>query len=873
MAAAEEVKALLPVSAAAAVNPRPHSVQWIPVCSPFPHGGILLAASERLLVVDDSVRSFLARLNPAVQSAKLFKHTSLSQSGHILWISPCSGAQIRCCHVLASSTGDLSILAGTSDGRVLSFCLPCGAQHFCEPTHKWTSPVRAAIMCIDSVLQHSRQHAICCCDAEGSVHLLGESLCSTASVHLTAKQKAITTCISHVPWCDDALIVACGCADGAVRLVFFSPMSQACSVPVSFAAHSDWVKSVDFCCVDGQLVLLSGSQDSYIRIWLLSQPAQQASARTVSRTSLLHGEATIELPPTSVVCTRKATNDGLPACVVTLDGLVLGHDDWVTCVKWDQQSPGAEFVSCSADKSAILWSKHDSEWMPSTRLGGVGGKSVGMLGCALTAAGMGRRLFTYGHEGVLQTWRPGQMGHESWVSRPIPCGHTGQVAAFAVNAQRSYLMSVSSDQTARVWAGDGEGLLAEAGRPVSHGYSLIDAQFVPSSTDDHQFVLASAEKVARVFSSTQSFLTTLGRFPSHRHMSDVLSEDKRVSDHMRAESAVVPELSLSSLASNSEALHRSADEVMAAKLAAELQLKRKALARGSAGSEPQHESAVQTATADTSSGLQAPAASGHSDAACDHPSTGTLWLPPSQEELVDASQWIETHKLYHHGNDLSCLAVCPGRSLVLSAGVARSEPHAAVAVWHSTSWKRLQSVSAHSSTVNCISVSPSETHFVTGGKDRQLAVYSISDDALAPVQRTAVFRAHKREVYATAWLSNECFLSASKDGQVKIWTLKTGPSSDTVLSGGSVLWSGTAPVVRLAVDRQPSNSFVAISTANGLLLVLKVCLIDGHIVQRWQTCKALSGSATALQWFEGSLFIGCDDGCIFEFASPVQSRD
>lgn len=772
--------------------------------------------------------------------------------------------------MLLDSTGNLLIVAGLSDGRILSWRLFEGTESLIEPTCTWCNPLSSSILFIGYLSQEGKESILCCCDAAGHVRLFDTAFTSLAHFHHPGKKKAMTASLAYTPWFDSVLVVACGCADGAIRLVFVTPSGQMSTEPACFNAHSDWVKSIDFCEADGKLYLLSGGQDSFVRVWVLQEPDLFASEGSASGTSLLLGKAEIALPATSVVYSREATAEGVPACSVTLDGVVLGHEDWVTCVCWDKRSPGEGFISCSADKSAILWSKQGEEWIPEARLGGVGGRSVGMLGC-----GLGQqpepRLFTYGHDGILQTWHQQSSGihTQSWTSHSMPCGHTDKIASFTVNEDRGYMMSVSVDQTARVWGTRGGVILAEAGRPVSHGYSLVDAAFVCSELDRHQFVLASAEKVARVFSCTRSFLSSLATFPDQAQIGAQLKQDAHVKGRLRAESAMVPELSLSSLASTADSVSQSADKVIAAKLAHEQQLKLQALGKVEA-------TPAQISTPETRlySGNAATSAGGAdaSEAIRSNEASASSWQPPSQEFLADSSQWIETHKLYYHGNDLSCLVSCSSRRLVLTACVARSTTHAALAVWHADSWKRLQVLEAHSSTINCIAVSPDENFVVTGGKDRQLALYAVSTtETEAPLTRIAAFRGHKREVSAVCWISASTFVSASKDGQAKVWSLAEDERGETKLSGGSSMWSTQAPIASLAAYRSTSNTLLALCTIEGTLMVLQVDPALGEAVCTWSSQRVLSGAAWAMTWFKSSLYVGGEDGCILQFASPLPS--
>ncbi len=764
--------------------------------------------------------------------------------------------------------------AGTSDGCVLVWQVCKSSAHFLQPSKEWRSPTGAAIQAICQTSSPRCDMVASCCDASGHVFVFGPDLSVLASVKLLGKQRPISVAMAEIPWCLTAVLLAVGSADGAVRLILVGQGGSVVSSPRTFSAHSDWVKCLDFCRFGEQLLLLSGGQDSFVRIWAIGS-AFEASTTSASpgESSLLHNASSVQLPPASVVCASNASVDGLPAFAVWLDSLVLGHEDWVTCVRWDALLPGRSFVSCSADKSAILWVRQSDDWQPETRVGGVGGKSVGMLGCDLGHVDGQRRLLTYGYEGVLQTWRQSLRGDSSaWTAKAMPCGHFGSISNFSVNSARGYIMSVSNDQSARVWGTRGLTILAEAGRPVCHGYPLVDAAFCSSSIDAHAFVLASAEKVARVFTCTGSFLRSLAAFPDFRGQSAALEADQMVGSNHRASSALVPELGLSSLASTSHNLSVSADQIIEERLAKEQLLKE--MARGESGSSTLAHFKEPTGGAAqlSSSGCMFNAEKSSSPRQQDSISVAEgvsspelTWQPPSQESLTDGSQWVETRKLYYHGNDLSCLASTG--NLIFTACISRNESHAALAVWDTRTWQRVQSVPAHSSTINAIAVSPDGKFLATAGKDRQVALIAIDQSQDQPLSLGAIFKAHKREVTAVSWVSCTQFVSASKDGKVKLWQLSNSEQGGTELTGGRTLWSTEFPVSCMAVNMraQGYTACIAITSTDGLLQIITLCCEQGVVECICQSSRAFSKGATALCWSDLYLFAGGEDGCIMQF--------
>jgi elongator complex protein 2 len=161
----------------------------------------------------------------------------------------------------------------------------------------------------------------------------------------------------------------------------------------------------------------------------------------------------------------------------------------------------------------------------------------------------------HGHNGAFFAWRPrcGQEREEdaaggasalegAWDSEVIGAGHYGPVQDLAWEPAGRYLMSVSKDQTSRLWApwtqgreaahrtraarsrradllGRVEedstfGVLIELARPQVHGFDLKCLSFVGSRT--HAYVSgADDEKVLRLLNAPTAFLDTLATIAGH----------------------------------------------------------------------------------------------------------------------------------------------------------------------------------------------------------------------------------------------------------------------------------------------------------------------------------------------------------------------
>lgn len=144
----------------------------------------------------------------------------------------------------------------------------------------------------------------------------------------------------------------------------------------------------------------------------------------------------------------------------------------------------------------------------------------------------GASVLAHGHNGAFHLWTlesddvgddvvddvMGSTSAASWRPRVLTGGHFGPVVDAAFDPSGAYLVTVSADQTTRVWGPCVTAASAasptrwrEIGRAQVHGYDLTCVAFA----GHHEFVTGADEKVLRVFgvpaSSLASFGHVLGR--------------------------------------------------------------------------------------------------------------------------------------------------------------------------------------------------------------------------------------------------------------------------------------------------------------------------------------------------------------------------
>jgi elongator complex protein 2 len=161
--------------------------------------------------------------------------------------------------------------------------------------------------------------------------------------------------------------------------------------------HQDWIRSLAFATFDsGVLMLASGAQDMFIRLWQIEPRLHQGTATKGdgesegSRVSDGDGGAAAATPLSTF--RRKALEGfdsgfavssakGAARYSVRLDSLLMGHDNWVYSVRWHPRlgdTQPAVLLSASMDRTLMLWTPDPSSgvWIDAARMGETGGTCV-----------------------------------------------------------------------------------------------------------------------------------------------------------------------------------------------------------------------------------------------------------------------------------------------------------------------------------------------------------------------------------------------------------------------------------------------------------------------------------------------------------------
>lgn len=192
-------------------------------------------------------------------------------------------------------------------------------------------------------------------------------------------------------------------------------------------------------------MLVSGSQDCFIRIWRLSR--REFKLCEEEKTA----NADFEIKQKESIF---STNHETPLnFAVSVESVLLGHENWVYSTKWFNLNNGKlSIISASMDKTLAIWQQGESDgiWTESARLGDVGGNTLGFYGCLPSPDGS--TLMAYSFHGAFHRWNyDNSLG--TWKQGITVGGHFEDVRDIAWEPKYgAFLLSVSSDQTTRLHA-------------------------------------------------------------------------------------------------------------------------------------------------------------------------------------------------------------------------------------------------------------------------------------------------------------------------------------------------------------------------------------------------------------------------------------
>lgn len=206
----------------------------------------------------------------------------------------------------------------------------------------------------------------------------------------------------------------------------------------------------------GEILLASGSQDNYIRLWRITRvsfdtgdkvaptgfEALDELERSLAEVGGEEGELRVKAHDFTLA------GDGVFSCAA--EAVLLGHDSWVTGLHWARStlsthSQQLRLLSASADRSLILWTpsesgtSSDSIWTNHRRFGEFSSATnLGFFGALWGKES--NVVLAHGWGGSWHVWRTTD-AEDAWEPILAVGGHFEAVKSIAWEPQGEYLLS------------------------------------------------------------------------------------------------------------------------------------------------------------------------------------------------------------------------------------------------------------------------------------------------------------------------------------------------------------------------------------------------------------------------------------------------
>ncbi|XP_047072216.1 elongator complex protein 2-like [Lolium rigidum] len=677
------------------------------------------------------------------------------------------------------------LLSGSSDGAIMAWKIGSGKG---EWSHALELPAmhKKGVTCLAGRMVSDTVSIFASTSSDGTVVIWEMAVepttsgsCKVSCLHslYVGLKPMVSLSLAVLPEQEGRLILAMGGLDHKVH-IYCGDLSGKFAKACELKGHSDWIRSLDFSLPvmmgseKHSLFLVSSSQDKTIRIWKMTSDSISSSSMVQPRKENIGMASYIEGPLFVV---------GNASYQVSLESLLVGHEDWVYSVEWQppmlllnaEAHQPMSILSASMDKMMMIWrpEKTTGLWINSVTVGELSHSALGFYGGHWEPDG--KSILAHGYGGFFHMWRDVGLDSENWQPQVVPSGHFAPVSDLTWSRSGEYLLTVSHDQTARIFApwrshvNPGDVICwREIARPQIHGHDINCVAFI-QGTGNHRFVCGADEKVSRVFEATLSFLRTLQE-------ATLLKPDNEDFDDVQV------------LGANMSALGLSQKPIY------------------------------------THGGKESPSTTSNDgpDSMETIPdAVPTVFTePPVEDQLAWHTLWPESHKLYGHGNELFSICCDHAGKLVASSCKAQSAPVAEIWLWEVGTWKAVGRLQSHNLTVTQMEFSSDNAFLLSVSRDRHLSIFSIKKtEEGAQHHLVTKHEAHKRIIWACSWnpFGYE-FATGSRDKTVKIWRVQ---------DASSVKLLATLPLFRDSVtalswtgrDRARNAGIIAVGMDNGLI--------------------------------------------------------
>ncbi|WCJ24465.1 Elongator complex protein 2 [Euphorbia peplus] len=714
------------------------------------------------------------------------------QTAQILTTLPGHKASVNCTHWLpttkfafrADHLEQHYLLSGDSQGVIILWELSLSDRKW-QQVLQLPRSHKKSVTCITGIMLSKTEALFASTSSDGTVYIWeliipssprGECKLSCLETLFVGSKAMVALSLAELPGISNYIVLAMGGLDSKIHIYCGERTGKfihACELK----AHTDWIRSLDFSlpvCMDGKddrILLVSSSQDKGIRIWKMALRGSLANCTSMYKKEDISLASYIEGP---VLVAGSSTYQ------ISLESLLIGHEDWVYSVEWQPPLTTSadrgtyhqpqSILSASMDKTMMIWQpeKKTGIWMNVVTVGELSHSALGFYGGHWSSDG--KSIVAHGYGGSFHMWKNVGIDMDNWQPQKVPSGHFSAVTDIVWARSGEYVLSVSHDQTTRVFAPwKNEESWHEISRPQIHGHDMNCACIIQGK-GNHRFVSGADEKVARVFEAPLSFLKTLNHTTSQNsNLHNDVEEDVQI------------------LGANMSALGLSQKPIY-------VHSNHEAVDRNGNGGLDTLESIPDAVPV-------------------------VFTEAPIEDQLAYNTLWPESHKLYGHGNELFSLCCDHEGKLVASSCKAQSAAVAEIWLWEVGTWKAVGRLQSHSLTVTQMEFSHDDSMLLAVSRDRQFSIFRIvtTDSDVISYQLLAREEAHKRIIWSCCWnpFGHE-FATGSRDKTVKIWAVENQSSVKQITTLPQFNSSVTA-LSWVGLDRQRNQGLLAVGMETGLI--------------------------------------------------------
>ncbi|KAK4260777.1 hypothetical protein QN277_003850 [Acacia crassicarpa] len=718
------------------------------------------------------------------------------KSAQILTTLPANRASVNCTHWLPSSKFAFRakqleqhyLLAGDADGAIVLWEMSLSDG-------KWRRVLqiplshKKGVTCVNGIMVSQTEAMFASTSSDGTICLWQlvlpmakggdcELLCLDS--FSVGPKPMVALALAELPGNNGQIVLAMGGLDNKIHLYCggrTGKLVRACELK----GHTDWIRSLDFSLPvstkgeSSSIFLVSSSQDKGIRIWKMALRSSLSDGHAIYKKEEISLSSYIEGPVLVA---------GPYSFQISLESLLIGHEDWVYSVEWqpplassmegDSYYQPQSILSASMDKAMMIWQpeKTSGIWMNVVTVGELSHCALGFYGGHWSPHG--DSILAHGYGGSFHLWK--NVDNDNWLPQRVPSGHFASVTDIAWARSGDYVLSVSHDQTTRIYAPwkteaslqTGESW-HEIARPQVHGHDFNCVTIVQSK-GNHRFVSGAEEKVARVFEAPSSFLKTLNNSSLQKSCS---------SDDFQSDVQI--------LGANMSALGLSQKPIYVQAV---------------------HETTERNGIDGIDSLETIPDAM---------PTVFTE--PPIEDQLAWHTLWPESHKLYGHGNEIFSLCCDHGGELVASSCKAQSANVAEIWLWLVGSWKAVGRLHSHILTVTQLEFSYDDNYLLSVSRDRHFSVFRITRTGTGEISYNLLTKqeGHKRIIWSCSWNpQGHEFATGSRDKTVKIWAVQ-GESMVKQLMTLPQFHSSVTAVSWVSPNNRRNDGLLAVGMESGLI--------------------------------------------------------